>query len=145
MASTVLAPIAQALSELAATLTVGNVTLKGVWPPRRDLPAVPCVEIEIPAVQWPDVDAPQTQLGADDWTLDYPCAIWFDLREPTVAQERIVDALEQWRVAIGTTNLGGLCQEAAVIEARPVYDVTEAARPLIGYETTVRVWTLVAT
>lgn len=143
--STVIDPIAQALAALAETITVNSETLKGVWPPQKGLPSVPCVEFEIPRVTWVDVDQAQTQLGADDWTFDFPAVIWFDLRQAEAAQQRLVAALEQWRVAVGTTNLDGLCQEAAVTAAEPVYDVTDAARPLIGYETTVRVWALVTT
>lgn len=145
MASTIIDPLADALAALAGGITVNGTALKGVWPPRLGVPDVPCVEIEIPTVRRSDVEEAESQLGADDWTLDFTATIHFDMREAVTAQQRIVEALEAWIAAVDADRSLGIASvlDASVVSAEPLYDLTDEQRPLIGYVTTVRVWRLV--
>lgn len=145
MASTVIQPVADRLKVLLEGLSVPSGPIKvsdSGWM-RDQLKGLPAAEIEIPDIDRGEES--ESQLGSRDWQLDFPVTIYYDLREPTLAQVRIVEAVEKWIAAVDADEqLGGLSGvvTARVIRADRVYELQDK-RTLIGYETTVRVTRLV--
>lgn len=145
MSSTIIQPIADQLKTLLEGLDLPK-RLK--VPPsgwaRDHLDSVPAAEIEPPDLRRVDPDTGESQLGSDDWDLEFLVSIWFDLREPTSAQKDLVEAVEKWIAAVDANrSLGGTVLDASVISANRVYQL-DANRALAGYETTVGVLKLVS-
>jgi hypothetical protein len=146
MSSTIIAPLAEALAGLADGITVNGKALKGVWPPRMGLPDLPCVEIEVPErITRTEPDEAESQIGSEDWHIDFTATIYFDLREPVAAQLRLIEALELWIAAVDADRSLGAAStlDASVVSAERVYPEDDQQRSLIAYATTVRVWRLV--
>jgi hypothetical protein len=99
-------------------------------------------EIEIPDIGRTRPEEAESQLGADDWQLEYVVSIWVNLTNGPASQQRLVGLVEQWIAAIDTDpTLGGLALDAKVTSAHRQYLLDR--RPLVGYETTLAVWKLV--
>lgn len=141
MASSILQPFADRFKVILEGLSL-PATIK--LPPsgwqRDHLPKAPGAEIELPDIGRGDSEQPESQLGANDWTLEFLVTLWFDLREATVAQKRLAEAIELWIKAIDSetvlySTFPGL-DAMKVTRAERVYQL-EKDRTLVGYETTV--------
>lgn len=144
--STILRPPADRLVEILEGLDL-TTQVKGRFGVTLKLPRFPCAVVEIPDVDLSDVEEAESQLGADDWRLEYPVNLYFALREADIAQARAVDALEAFILAVkADPTLGGTAEiDAKVVSASVSYDeVSDQANPRLVIETIVRVWRLVA-
>lgn len=145
MASTIIQPVADRLKTLLEGLALPTslkVPASG-WQ-RDHLAKLPAAEIELPDIGRTDIEEAESQLGSNDWDLDFVVSLWFDLREPTVAQQRLAEAIEKWVAAVDGESWASVpgVLEAKVLRAERVYQL-EKQRTLVGYETTVRVFRLV--
>lgn len=132
------------IAEALVTVAEGTATLQQahLWEP-KDL-APPAASVGVPGLQRTDPDEAESQLGSDDWNLDFTVSLYFDLAHAAKAQQSMVDALEEFTDAIDAdASLGGIVLEASVTEATPFVE-KERKRPLVGYEVTVSVVRLVS-
>lgn len=148
MASSILQPFADRFKVILEGLSLPTaIKLPDSGWARDHLPKAPGAEIELPDIGRGDPEAPESQLGANDWQLEFLVTLWFDLREPTVAQQRLAAAVELWIKAIDAetslySSFPGL-DAMKVTRAERVYQLEEE-RTLVGYETTVACLLLVA-
>jgi hypothetical protein len=133
--SAVLAPLADALKE-----KVEGLGGKGYrWSP-RELDHLPAAVIEMPTVTRTQLDAPEDHLGQKDWRPTFPVVFYFDLSEAQSSQDRAVDLVEEFVLAIDEDpSLGGLCQEAKAVEVLPPEILEGEARPEIRWAVQVEV------
>lgn len=142
MSSSLIQPVADVLKTTLEGLSLSPVLKVHVWA-RGDLTRVPAAEIELPTITRVLPDEAESQIGTYDWRMDWPVTIYYDLREPKVAQERLADALEKWIAAVDANpGLTGLALDAKVTSAERVYELQQN-RTLVAYETTVSVIKLV--
>lgn len=138
-------PIADAIAELART--IGLTVPDDTWTVGHVHP--PAAEIELPDVRRTAPEESESQLGWDDWDLDFPVTIWVDLTKPTEAQKRLKNYLEAFIAAVDADRSLGLSTnpqvvDSSVLSAERVYAVGEGrSRALVGYETVVAVQALV--
>jgi hypothetical protein len=139
MASTIIQPVADKLATMLTALGLGVNT----WARLALRPGTAgMAEIEIPDVTRTAPEQAESQLGADDWDLEYLVTIWVPLTDGISSQRRLVEVLEDWIAAIDAdVTLGGLVLEAKVTSARRQYQ-TEPTQ-LVGYETTLAALKLV--
>ena len=131
---------------LSVTFTDGDstdhtVTVKGYkWAP-RDLDGTgPWGVVEMPAVERIGLDEAETQLGTDDWTVEFPVVFYCALDEARYAQAQIVAVVEEWIAAIDSNPFAAdaSVDDITVIDAGPPEIDPDAARPLVIYPTTVQ-------
>jgi hypothetical protein len=142
----IIQPIADAIADLARG--VGLHVPDGAWTVGPVVP--PCAEIEVPNGTRTDPEQAESQLGSDDWDLEYPVTLWVDLRRASDAQTQLKDFLEAFISAVDADRSLGLApatvgfelDDASVVSFERVYGL-ERDRQLIGYETTVAVLALV--
>jgi hypothetical protein len=141
MASTILQPVADRLAAILQGLELGVNT----WAqPDLRFDRAGAAEIEIPDITRTPLEQPESQLGADDWDLEFPVSLWVNMTQADTAQQRLAALVEAWITAVDADiQLGGLVLEARVTTARRVYGTTGNGRPLVGYETAVAVLKLV--
>lgn len=130
-----IAPVATALATVLAT--VDDLTVH-TWQPAAISP--PCAVIEPPTVRRRGLEEAESQLGSNDWLIDVPVTLYFDLRVAGPAQAGAVDYLDQVIQAIDANQGLGLdgVIEAKVTQAEPVF-VLDTNRTLFSYECTVEV------
>ena len=143
--STIIEPTADLLAALAETVSVtmsnGTKALKGyTWEP-REFDAVPAAAVGPPTVRRTGLDEGERELGSDDWFLEYPVGLYFDLDEAAKAQGQMVEALEAFTKAIDDDpSLGAaLVDDCKVTNAEPFVE-DGRNRTLCGYLCTVSVW-----
>jgi hypothetical protein len=85
----IIQPIADAIADLARG--VGLHVPDGAWTVGPVVP--PCAEIEVPNGTRTDPEQAESQLGSDDWDLEYPVTLWVDLRRASDAQTQLKDFL----------------------------------------------------
>ena len=135
-------PIADALATIlrAQGLTVPD----GAWA-RGELDP-PAAEIELPDGDRgrTEPDGGETELGSRDLFLEFTVTLWHDLTEPTAASQRAIAALEGFIDAVDSDPTLGVIgvQDSKVVGFEVVYGLGQP-RPLIGFETRVRVWRLI--
>jgi hypothetical protein len=142
----VIQPIADALADIARA--AGMHVPDDTWTVGTLKP--PCAEIEVPNGNRNDPEQSESQLGSDDWNLEFPVTLWVDLHRATEAQIRLKDLLEAFIVAVDSDRSLGLApatvgftlDDASVVSFERVYQL-ERDRQLVGYETTVAVLALV--
>lgn len=136
--SDILDPIAAAIGVRAEA--VGAKFYK--WAPTDIKP--PCLVVELPSLKRTPVDQKEDHLGATDWYLDYPAIFYFALDNPDTAQPKAVDIIEAFVLAIDADNgLGGICQEAKVVEVMDAEMVDDQPNAVIRWPTRVEVLTFV--
>ena len=142
MASTILQPVADKAATILEALDLGVNT----WANKQlRFGRAGAAEIEIPDIARTSLEQAESQLGSDDWELEFPVSIWVSMTEPHTAQTRLVALVEAWIAAVDyDIQLGGTVLEARVTEARRVYG-TSGHHELVGYETTLSVLKLVNT
>lgn len=142
--STIVEPTAGLLATLAETVEVtmsnGTRALKGyTWEP-REFDTVPAAAVGPPSVRRAGLDEGERELGSDDWYLDYPVSLYFDLDEAAKAQGQMAEALEAFVKAVDTDpSLGSaLIDDCKVTSAEPFVE-DGRQRTLCGYLCTVAV------
>lgn len=138
MASTVLDPPAVQIAAILTALGVTPTVKAYKWAP-RELATLPAGVVEIPSFQRTPVDTAEDHLGATDWHIQYPVALYFALHELATDQARAVLVVEAFTLAIDASpGLAGTVQEAKVTSAIPtILDEDTRNRALLVYETTV--------
>lgn len=143
MASTVIDPIAEAIADVISGLSV-TPTVKEVKWFRRELPTLPCGVIDMPTISRTEPEERESQLNTNDWFINYPVSLYFDLAEPVSSQVQATEVVEAFIMAVDDdTSLSGLVLEAKVVSAEPIL-IPDDPRPMIEYKTTVQVAALVA-
>lgn len=145
--STIIDPTAELLADLAATVEVtmatGTRTLwrpsDGPWEPAA-FDDVPAVAVGPPTVRRAGLDEGERELGSDDWFLDYPVSLYFDLDEASKSQGQMVEAVEAFSKAIDQDpSLGSaLIDDCKLTNADPFVE-DGRQRTLCGYLCTVAV------
>lgn len=143
--STIIEPTADLLAALAETVNVtmsnGTQALKGYTYEPSLFDNVPAAAVGVPVVRRSSLDEGERELGSDDWFLEYPVGLYFDLDEAAKSQGQMVEALEAFTKAIDADpSLGSaLIDDCKLTSAEPfVEDGRE--RTLCGYLCTVSVW-----
>lgn len=138
MASTVITPIANRIVTELAALGVSP-SVKGYrWAP-HDLDALPAGVVELPRVRRRGTDEPERQLGSNDWFLDFPVVLYFDLSEAQFSQDQAVDTVEAFIKAVDANpTLTATVEDAVVSEVEPSI-VDDKNRPLVAFECLVAV------
>src|SRR5690606_16848683 len=71
---------AQAIVDIVNDEVVPVTAIRAAYLWDRDkFDAIPCVTVGLPALRQVKLDEAESQLGAVDWWLDYPCSIYFEL------------------------------------------------------------------
>lgn len=143
--STIIEPTADLLAALAETVEVtmsnGVRALKGyTWEP-ASFDAIPAAAVGPPTVRRTGLDEGERELGSDDWFLEYPVGLYFDLDEAAKSQGQMAEALEAFTKAIDANpSLGStLIDDCKVTNAEPFVEDSRQ-RTLCGYLCTVSVW-----
>lgn len=148
----ILDDLAQALADLAATdvqftLPTGGTytttTIGYVWAPKTITP--PCAVVEMPAVRRADPEEPESQLGTNDWEVDFPVVFYFDLADPEYSQQQAVATVEAFIQAVDEDgNLGfPTVLDTKVVETGPPEIMGDQTRAQIVYPTRVSLLKLV--
>lgn len=133
MSSEIITPLANALVD-----KLGDVGATGYrWAPKEVFR--PAGVVELPAIERTPVDAPEDHLGQKDWTLNFPVIFYFELAVAQGSQDAAADIVEAFVSAIDADQgLGGLCQEAKVVEVfEPEF--LEDANPQIRWPARVQI------
>lgn len=146
-ASVEIQDVADALAALLESL--------GLWVPRNDaghcawapsgLDSVPAGVIELPAIRRPDpLEIDDAPLGSNEWLLEFPVTLYFDLAEAGYAQTEAVSYVEALIQAVNTDHTLGLngVDDSSVVSSEIVL-IDDQARPMIAYECQVHVLKLV--
>jgi hypothetical protein len=126
MASTVLQPIADHIGAILKTFQLG--VSQDTWA-GKDLRfgRAGAAEIEVPDIARTGIEQAESQLGADDWDLEFAVSIWVNITTTGDSQKRLIALVEQWIAAVDAdVTFGGLVLEAKVVEAKRQYQI---ARP----------------
>jgi hypothetical protein len=139
MASTILQPIA----DKAATILTGLGLGVNTWADAElTMGRAGAAEIEIPDIGRTRPEQAESQLGADDWQLEYVVSLWVNLTNGPASQQRLVGAGRAVdRRRRRRPDARRLVLDAKVTSAHRQYQLDR--RPLVGYETTLAVWKLV--
>jgi hypothetical protein len=144
VASTVIAPIGDALKEMIDALDVSQSVTGYLWP-KGDLDSRPAGVVELPDLRRRGPDERESQLGANDWMHEFPVTFWIDNQGNKTNFPLLIDIVEAWVKAIDanpTLGLGGLIpNETSVTDVEPV--ITENEK-LVGFQTTVAMTRLVS-
>jgi hypothetical protein len=112
------------------------------WNPRA-YDQLPVGTVGMPEVRRVGPDEAESQLGSDDWFLDYPVELAVALEEAVYAQATAISFLDAFIAAIDANQtLTSTVLDAKVVEAIPFAE-EDRNRPILGFECTVRVWKLV--
>lgn len=137
MSDRIITPIAEAIVDLLEGIRLAA----HLWEP-KDL-APPAGAVGVPTLKRTPPDEAESQLGADDWNLDFTVSLYFDLVDAAKTQQAMADALSAFTAAVDADrSLGGTAFDASVTEAVPFVE-KDRKRPLAGYEVTVAVVRLV--
>jgi hypothetical protein len=130
------------IAEAIVAVIAGIGLKKYLWEPKDLKP--PAGAVHVPHIKRTKPDEAESQLGSDDWDLDFTVSLYFDLAEAAKAQQSMVDAVERFIDAIDEDpSLGGVVLEASVTDAVPFIE-RDRPRPVVGYECTVSVLRLVS-
>lgn len=131
----VVEPVIGALLELLAALDSPGLTVHRYAPPNVIPPAA---VVDLPSVRRRELLEAEGQFGSNEWLIDVPVTLYFDLRVAENSQALAVDVLEQWiQLVDANAGLGlGDVIETKVTEAEPAF-VLDQNRTLASYETTV--------
>lgn len=143
--STIIEPTADLLAALAETVSVtmsnGTKALKGYTYEPATFDEVPAAAVGVPVVRRSALDDSERELGSDDWIMEYPVGLYFDLDEARKSQGQMVEALEAFTKAIDANpSLGSaLIDDCTLTSAEPFVEDARQ-RTLCGYLCTVSVW-----
>jgi hypothetical protein len=143
--STIIQPTAALIAGLAAgvevTLQSGTRQLRGYEYEPSSFDAIPAAAVGAPQLRRTAIDAGERELGSDDWFLEYPVGLYFDLDEAEKSHSQMVEALEAFCKAIDLDpSLGDpLVDDCKVTNAEPFVEEGRQ-RVLCGYLCTVSVW-----
>lgn len=134
MASTILDPVADAIKVLIADLAVTPTMKAYKWAPgMTGLDAVPAGVVDLPRVRRTGVDQAEDHLGQDDWSMEFPVVLYFDLSEAFESQARAAEVVEAFIKAVDANpTLTSTVQEAKVIDSEP-FTVTDHPMAELGY------------
>lgn len=115
------------------------------WAPGMGGFNLPGAVVALPDVTRVGVEQPETQLGTRDWLMSYRVVFYFDLADAKTAQAQAASVLEEWIQAIDSETLS--VSDASIIDAKVTtsqpFQVVDAPRPTLGYETTLELLKLV--
>lgn len=149
--STILDTIAQAIADVASTTVTftasGSSHTSTItayrWAP-KDLD-LPCAVVEMPTIARVAPEAAESQLGSDDWLIEFPVVFYFELDDPVFAQEQAVNTVEAFIQAIDADGNLGMATviDTKVIESGPPELIVDQQRAQIAYPTRVQLLKLV--
>jgi len=103
---------------------------------------LPAGVVELPTV---DRRAENSQLGSEDWDMEFPVVLYFDLSEAESSQELAAEQVEAFIAAVDANpSLGSatIVDDAVVTSAVPSFDL-DGARPMVVYTCTLELTKLV--
>ncbi len=107
------------------------------------------LDYDLPAgvVELPTVSRVQenSQLGSEDWMMDFPVVLYFDLSDAAFSQEQAAEMVEAFIAAVDANpSLGSptIVDDAVVTSATPSFE-TDTARPMVAYTCTLELNKLV--
>ena len=145
MASTIIAPVAQALQTKIAGLGLATTVAGHLWAPAM-LPTRPCGVVELPTLGRTDPLEAESEIGRDDWEMEFPVVFYFDLTEPIATQTLAVEVVEAFIQAVDADpSLGivSIADDASVVSVGPPEVIDDQANALIRYPAVVRLTRLV--
>jgi hypothetical protein len=142
MASTVVLPVAQALADLITGLP-GDIRGQ-LWEPNPGNVNPPVGVVSMPRIDRSDVEDEESQLGTDDWALDFTVFLFHDLGNALYAQGEAVEDIEEFIKAVDANPSLGLATviDTKVVAVTPGFDLDQT-RPQIVTECRVQVLRLV--
>ena len=135
MASTVLDPVAETLAQFITDLDV-DVNVTGIKWERQAIDAqLPVGIVAPPTIHRTEPGDRETQMGFDDWDLEYPVGLYFELTDAYTTQTQAVEVVEKFIRAVDEDpSLGDptIVDDAVVAEAEPEI-VEDASRAVLVY------------
>jgi hypothetical protein len=139
MASVVIDPIADRIKAVLDALVSA-----AYWPPVAMPDALPAAVVQPPTVRRVAPEDGESQMGADDWRIDFSVSAYFDLADTGTAQTAGVEFFEAFVSAVDNDpTLAGTVLDAKVTTGSPDYDRISERRPVFIYECTVETFCLV--
>lgn len=134
MSSLVIQPVADAIAAKLTALPVTPLLKAYRWAP-RDLDKLPAAVIELPRIERGGPDTTENaSFGLNNWLLDFPVTLYFDLAVPETTQTLAADVLEAFITAIDDDpSLGALVLDSAVTNSEAVI-IDDRGRVMFAYE-----------
>lgn len=100
----------------------------------------PAAVIEVPTLRRKGIEEAESQMQGNDWFIDVPVTLYFDLRRAGDDQARALEAVEAFIQVIDANQGLGVAGviEAKLTQAEPAF-VLDQQRTLFSYECTVEV------
>jgi hypothetical protein len=138
MSSEIVEPLAQQIAEFITEIT-GLSTGQSVngyrWERKAFDAKLPVGVVGIPTIRRTAPGERESQIGTDDWDMEFPVGLYFDLGDPVAAQQLAVETVERFIRAVDENpSLGDdtVVDDAAVLEAEPEV-LMEQPRALLIY------------
>lgn len=148
MASTIIAPIAAAIKDVADGLSI-TPAVNGVYPDPgfAGIENYPAFVIGVPELRRVEPDDQESQINMNDWFLSFDCGFICDLDNSTTnigylaeVQEAFVSAIDDDRDLTAAAVSGCTIIEASVTSSGPLGSDQERARPILVLPVTVEVY-----
>lgn len=148
MTSTIIEPTADLIATTIAALAVTPAVKAYTWQTGLSgLGQLPAAIVDAPVVERTEVEQPESQLGAFDWTMTFPVYVFVELKVAKSAASTLVEIVEAFIQAIDAGAL--TAADPSIVEAKVVSSTMldaedQQARPLLAYDCRVEVLKLVA-
>ena len=146
MSSTIIAPLAQSVADFISAIDglPDGVKVTGYRWERQAFDApLPVATVGIPTVRRTTPGDRESQLGLDDWDLEFPVGLLVEIIDPVAAQQLAVEFVEKFIRAVDenpSLDSPTVIDDAAVIEAEPEV-LVEQPRSLLIYRCRLQVIT----
>jgi hypothetical protein len=135
VSSTTIDPLAEAIKGHLTISLSGGITMNAYkWDPGFAGISPPCGVVGVPSAERTPPGEGEESIGANDWSLEFPVQLFFDLADPVLTQSQAVEAMEAFIVAIDADQtLGNLLLrggEARVVRVEEPEELITNDRPL---------------
>jgi hypothetical protein len=121
------------------------------WGPKKFRGPGPWAVVQLPAIDRTGLEEPESQVGTEDWDLEFPVVFYFELTgAPEFVQEQAIAVIEAFIAAVDSDPLlssaeipAGQIEEAKVTAAGPPELDVDQQRPLLVYPCDVALLALV--
>lgn len=133
--SEILDPVAETIASFITDLDITDRVVTGYkWQRAMWDAKLPVGEVGVPTIRRTEPGEAESQMGSDDWYLEYPIGLYVELAESVSAQALAVGIVEKFiRAVDANPSLGDpTIHHASVIEAEPEV-LAEKPRALLIY------------